>query len=219
MKSRIMKLAAVAVIITAALIAIQQSSSLIDRAILACADVLGLGNVQKYKTLTWKVSYPATGVIVQAMVLEPYYVRVELPDGKVWLLDRREKKVILMNPAKKTAKITFIEREPPHTYDALSNFKLKNIPRLSAEQIGQRQIGEKQAIGFRLGKKNGDNEAIVWVDLQTQLPIRIECLTRNKETQMKSYAVWTDIVFDTELDESLFEFDLEGYEVEEVDSG
>ncbi len=60
---------------------------------------------------------------------------------------------------------------------------------------------------------------IVWVEPQTQLPIRIECLTRNKETQMKLYAVWTDIVFDAELDESLFRFDLEGYEVEEVDSG
>lgn len=217
MKSRITKLAAAGVIIIAALIAIQQFSSSNDRTILTSAGVFG--NVQKHKTLTWKVGYPATGVIIQAMVLEPYYVRVELPDGRVWLLDRRERKVILMNPAKKTAKITFIEREPPHTYETLSNFKFKNMSKLCAEQIGQRQIGEKQAIGFRLGKEMGNDETIVWIDTQSQLPIRIECLTRNKESQMKPYAVWTDIVFDAELDKSLFRFDLEGYEVKEADSG
>ena len=212
MKSRIIKLATAAVIITAALVAVQQSDNWMDRAIPAYTDVLG--NVRIYKTLTWKVTIPDKAAITQGMALEPYYVRVVWPSGKVWLLDRRERKVVLMNPAKKTAKITFIEDQPPDIYEALSNFK--NMSRLSAEQIGQRRIGETQAIGLRASI--GHDQATVWVDPQTQLPIRIEFLGTNEWDQTEPKFIWSDIVFDVELDESLFRFDLAGYQVEEADS-
>ena len=149
------------------------------------------------------------------MALEPYYVRVVWPSGKVWLLDRRERKVVLMNPAKKTAKIMFIEDQPPDIYEALSDFK--NMSQPSTEQIGQRQIGEIQAIGF--DASIGHDQVIVWVDPQTQLPIRIEFFGTNESSQTEPEFIWSDIVFDVELDESLFRFDLAGYEVEEVDSG
>jgi outer membrane lipoprotein-sorting protein len=149
------------------------------------------------------------------MALEPYYVRAEQPDGKVWLLDRREKKAIMMNPAKKTAKITLFEDQPPDIYETLSDFK--NMSPHSTKRIGQRQIGETQAIGF--DASIGRDQMIVWVDSQTQLPIRIEFLGTNEWSRMEPEFIWSDIVFDVELDESLFRFDLGGYEVEEVDSG
>lgn len=210
-----MKLAAVTVMITALLIAILLFGGSIAREMLAHVGVLG--NVRKYKTLTWKVIFPVDETAtVQAMALEPYYVRAELPDGSIWLLDRREGKVILMDPAKKTAGITFIEHKPPHIYDALSSFKY--ISRLSSEQIGQRRIGQKQAIGFPLGKKNGDDDVIVWIDPQSQLPVRIEFLGANEQGQREPVIIWSDIVFDIELDESLFKPDLTGYEVKELDS-
>jgi outer membrane lipoprotein-sorting protein len=213
MKSRIMKLATATVIITAALIAVQQYGSSMYRTIPAYTDVLG--NARKYKTVTWKVTIPDKATITQNMALEPYYVRIVLPGGKVWLLDRHERKVILMNPAKKTAKITFIEDQPPDMYETLSNFK--NMSQLSAEYIGQRQIGETQAIGFRASI--GHDQATVWVDPQTQLPLLIEFSGTNECGQTEPELIWSDIVFDVELDESLFKFDLKGYEVEEVDSG
>jgi len=40
----------------------------------------------------------------------------------------------------------------------------------------------------------------------------------NESDRRKPAFIWSDIVFDVELDESLFRFDLEGYKVEEVDS-
>lgn len=208
-----MKLATAAVIITAALVAVQQSGSWMDRAIPAYTDVLG--NVRKYKTVTWKVTIPDKAVINQNMALEPYYVRIVLPGGKVWLLDRHEKKAILMDPAKKTAKIMFIEDQPPDLYETLSNFK--NMSQLSAKQIGQRRIGETQAIGFRASIWH--DHVTVWVDPQTQLPICIEFLGTNEWGQTGPKFIWSDIVFDVELDESLFRYDLAGYEVQEVDSG
>jgi hypothetical protein len=151
------------------------------------------------------------------MALEPYYVRTEQPDGKGWMLDYREQKLILINPAKKTAKIIrSIKDEPADLYGTLSKFR--DVPRSSAERIGRRRIGQKQGIGFRLTEENGDDEALVWLDPQTQLPVRIEFLGTNERRQMEPEAIYSDIAFDVELDESLFELDLDGYQVEEVDS-
>jgi hypothetical protein len=209
MKSRIVKLVTVAVLATAALIAIHQFSSPLGRAI--AARIGSSGNVRKCRTLTWKVIFPDTAAITQCMALEPYYVRAEQQDGTVWLLDRREKKAILINPAKKMAKIMLFEDQPPDIYETLSIFR--NMSRLSAERIGQHQIGETQAIGF--DASIGRDQVTVWVDSQTQLPIRIEFLGTNEWSGTEPEFIWSDIVFDVELDESLFRFDLAGYEVEE----
>ncbi|MFC1794817.1 hypothetical protein ACFL3Q_14670, partial [Planctomycetota bacterium] len=93
MKSRILKLVTTAVIITAALIAILQFNSPLNRAILARVD--SSGNVRKYKTLTWKITLLDKATSIRCMALEPYYVRVKWPSGKVWLLDRRKKQLIM----------------------------------------------------------------------------------------------------------------------------
>lgn len=215
MKSSITKLAAVTLIIAAALFAIYRFNGSLNRAIFARID--SSGNVRKCKTLTWKVTLPDKAMIIQGMALEPYYVRAVLPGGKVWLLNRRERKVILINPAKKTAKIMVIEREFPDVYDSARHFM--NMPGYSIEQIGQCRIGQKQAIGFRLTNKKENDEMIVWIDPHSQLPMRIEFFGANELGQMEPEFIWSDIVFDVEMDESLFKFDLKGYEVEEVDSG
>ena len=108
MKSRILKLVTTTVIIAAALIATHQFNGSLDRTIFARVD--SSGNVRKCKTLTWKTILLDKAMIIQCMALEPYYVRVVWPSGKVWLLDRRKKQLIMMNPAKKTTKMMVIER-------------------------------------------------------------------------------------------------------------
>jgi len=205
MKSRILKLATVAVIITAALIAIHQFNGSLDRTIFARID--SSENVLKCKTLTWKTIILDKAMIIQGMVLEPYYVRVVWLSGKVWLLDRRKGKVILINPAKKTAKIMVLGLEVPDIfadiYDSARNFK--NMPGYSIERIGQRRIGQKQAIGFQLTNKKENDQIIVWIDPHSQLPMRIEFFGANELGQMEPKIIWSDIVFDVELDESIFE--------------
>ena len=214
MKSPITKLVAATLIIAAALIAILQFNDSLDRAIYPRID--SSGNVRKCKTLTFKITLLDTATIIRGMALEPYYVRIVLPGGKVWQLDRRERKVILMNPAKKTAKIMVIEREFPDVYDSARHFK--NMPGFSIERIGQRRIGQKQAIGFHLTNKKENDEMIVWIDPHSQLPMHIEFFGANELGQMEPKFIWSDIVFDVELDESLFKLDPKGYKVEEVDS-
>ena len=214
MKSPIEKLATATLIIAAALIAIHQFNGPLDRTIFARID--SSGNDRKYKTLTFKITLLDTATIIRGMALEPYYVRVVWPSGKVWLLDRRKKQLIMMNPAKKTAKIMVIGRELPDIfvdiYDSARNFK--NMPGYSIERIGQRRIGQKQATGFYLTNKKENDEMIVWIDPHSQLPMHIEFFGANESGNMEPKIIWSDIVFDVELDESLFRFDIEGYKVE-----
>jgi hypothetical protein len=199
-------------IVAAVFITVHQFNNSVNGIIVSSEDLTG--NDRRCKTLTWKISIPDKDMIIHGVALEPYFVKLLLPDGKIWLLDRYKKQVTLLNPSKKTAKITCLENQPPDIYKALSNFK--NMPRHSSEYIGQCQISETQAKGFRASF--GPDKANVWVDTQTKLPIRIEFLEANEFGQMKPEIIWSDIAFDVELDKSIFRFDLEGYKVEELDS-
>jgi hypothetical protein len=214
MKSPITKLAAAILIIAAAIIAIHQFNGSLDRTIFARID--SSENDRKCKTLTWKVNLLDKATILRCMALGSYYVRVVWPSGKVWLLDRRRKQLIMMDPAKKTAKIMVIERELPDVYESARNFK--NMPGYSIERIGQRRIGQKQAIVFHLTNKKENDEMFVWIDPHSQLPMHVEFFGVNELGQMEPKVICSDIVFDVELDESLFRFDVEGYKVEELDS-
>jgi outer membrane lipoprotein-sorting protein len=214
MKSRITQLAAATLIIAAALIAVHQFNGLFDRAIFTRID--SSGNFWKCKTITWKITFLDKAMTLRCMALEPYYVRVVYPSGKVGLLDRRKKQLIMMNPAKKTVKIMAVGREVPDMYvdiyDSARNFK--NMPGYSIERIGQRRIGQKQATGFHLTNKKENDQIIVWVDPHCQLPMHIEFFEANELGQMEPKVICSDIVFDVELDESLFKFDSEGYKAE-----
>ena len=210
MKSPITKLAAATLIIAAALIAIHQFDGLLDRAIFTRID--SSGNVRKCKTLMWTIIILDKATILRCMALESYYVRVVWPTGKIWLLDCRKKQLIMMNPAKKTAKIIVIERELPDVYESARNFK--NMPGYSIELIGQRRIGQKQAICFHFKNKKENDEIIVWVDPHCQLPMHVVFLGVNELGQMEPKIICSDIVFDVELDESLFKFNPDGYNVE-----
>jgi outer membrane lipoprotein-sorting protein len=212
MKSPIITLAVLTLIVAAVFMIIHESNNSINGTILSPGD--SSGSARRCKTLTWKLSVPDKAVIIEGMAFEPYYVRIVLPDGRIWLLDRRKKQVVLMNPSKKTAKIILIKNQPPDIYETLSSFK--NIRRLSVQMIGQRQIGETQAIGFR--GSFGQDKTTFWLDPQTRLPIRIEFLVTNECGQTKPAFMWSDIVFNVELDRSLFSCDIEEYKVEEVDS-
>jgi hypothetical protein len=91
------------------------------------------------------------------MTLEPYYVRVMLPNGKVWLLDHRKKELILMNPAKKTAKIMVTGRELfdmfVDIYDSTRN--ITNIPGYSIDRNGQTEVTSQEFGVFAVNGRPG----------------------------------------------------------------
>lgn len=222
--NRFTKLAAAAVIIIAVIIGIHQFGGSIDVASVTFADVLE--NIRNSKTLTFMVRpKEQEPPIMKVMVIDPYVSRFEfigeqMPSapiigGQIWIIDTDKGKALILDTVKKTGKVYPAQREMLDTYDAFRNFR--DRVDFSVEEIGNRQIGDKQAIGFKLKKENENREITIWADPKTKLPILMEETYENAEGQIMQHVI-TDIVFDAELDESLFSLrPPEGYKAKEIE--
>jgi len=222
MKSRITKLAAAAVIIVAAFICLSQFGSPFES--VAWADVLE--NIRSSKTLTFIVRTTEQGSpVMKAMVIDPNLLRFEylsqqeqaarLLGGDVLIVDTGKGEALILDTVNKTAKARPADKEMLSIYDTFRNFRGRGD--FTVEEIGHRQVGDKQAVGFKLKKDDENREIMVWADPETKLPILIEETIEDREGQVGQFVV-TDIVFDSELDVSLFSLTPpEGYEFKEID--
>ena len=214
MKSRISKLAAAAVIIITVFVGIHYFSGSIEN--VAFADVMQ--NIQNARTLTYRsVITPADQdpQVVKTTVIEPHLMRVELPDGKVWILDHGQGKGLILDSKNKQAVMSSTPQKTLGLYDTFRDFR--NNPDFSVSQIGQRTIDGVQTVGFQLTRGNDENVRIVWANPQTSLPIRIEQTVKDENGRVIK-SVTTNIVFDAELDQSLFRLNApEGYTHRVVD--
>lgn len=202
LESRITKLVAAAVIIIAVLIGIHQFAGSIDGTSVAFANVMQ--NIQNARTLTYRNVITRANEdpqVVKTMVLEPHLMRVELPDGRVWILDHDQGKTLVLDLKNKQAVMSSTSQKALDLYDTFRNFR--NVPDFSVSRIRQRIVDGVQAVGFQLTRENDDNVIIVWANPQTSLPIRIEQTVKDKNGQVIK-SVTTNIIFDVELDQSLF---------------
>ena len=200
MKSPITKLAAAAVIIIAVIIGINQFGGSIES--LAFADVMQ--NIQNAQTLTYRsVTTPVDQEpqVSKTMVLEPHLMRVELPNGRVWILDHSQGKTLLLDSKNEQAVMSSTPQKTLGLYDTFRDFR--NIPDFSVSRIGRSTIDGMQAVGFQLTRENDENVIIIWANPQTSLPIRIERTVKDKDGQVIKI-ITTNIIFDAELDQSLF---------------
>jgi len=222
MKSRIAKLAAAAVLIIGAFLGLHFIGGP-DMASPAWADVLE--NIRNSKTLTFVVRADEQGpALAKLMLVDPHLWRWEILgeqneetrylDGQIFVVDAGTGKGLILDRVGKKAKVCPAERAMPPIYDAFRNFR--NMADFSVEQAGLRRIGDKQALGFKLREKGGKREMMVWADVETKLPVLMEESLENAQGEIERYFV-TDIIFDAELDESLFSVKPpKGYEVEEA---
>lgn len=212
MRSPITKVAAAALIVAAILFVYSFSGS----QSVAFADIVR--NIQNARTLTYQsVVTPADKEpqVLKTMVLEPNLMRVELPDGSIWITNYSQGTTLLLNPQSKQAVLSSTPDKTLDLYDTFRNFR--NVPDFSVKHFGQHTIDGTQTVGFRLTKENDDNEIIVWADPQTLHPIRIEQTIKDKNGKLIK-SITTNIVFDARLDESLFRLDVpEGYARERTD--
>ena len=227
MKNRITKLAAAAAIIIVVIVSINYLGGSPDGASVAWGEVLE--NIEKAKTLTWKLTATkeGTSTIYRYMVLEPYSMRVEWPDGKVVISDHREEMALMLDPANKTATVRHARRKTLNYYNYFLHFK--DGPGLPVKEISSREINGKRAIGFRLEVPKGPNgyygvsennepvidfDTIMWVDPETLLPVLKE-VTMVGADGRTMHVITDEIVLDAELDESLFSLEAPaGYELQ-----
>jgi len=229
MRSRITKIAAAAVIIIVLMVGINEFGGSGNGAGVAWGDVLE--NIHNSKTLTFLIRAEEQGLpSMKVMVIDPYLSRVEflieIPDSpisgkQIRIIDKGQGRGLILNTVKKTAKVCRAEKTGVGLYGTFRNFR--DLVDFSVDKIGSRQIGDKQAIGFKLKKQSQKEQTIVkeeikvWADPETKLPILMEATANTAEGQI-IHQIITDIVFDAELNESLFSLEPpDEYELEVFD--
>ncbi len=212
MKSPITKLTTAAVIIIAVLIGIHQFSDSIES--VAIADI-----VQPFltaHTATFKITIGGRGVPSQefdGMFMEPCRMRQTTPGGGTMIADLEQGRIVTLIPQAKQAVVLEVTNAPEDPGD-LNFFQYIRMRILNAqplddesvEFLGEQQIDGQSAIGYHVRKPGLD--ATLWANSETKMPLRIEVIDDPMVITM------SNIVFDMELDESLFSLDVpEGYNV------
>ena len=224
MKSKITKFAAAAAIIIAVFIGVHYLGGSIDGASVAWAGVLE--NIRNSKTLTFLVRTTEDGPpIMKIMLIDPHYLRVEflsehMPEppvvgGQIWIVDANKAQSLILNIIKKSCKIYPADQKMVDIYNTFRNFT--DRVDFSVEEIGTRRVADRSAVGFRLRKLDEDREIIVWADAKTKLPVLMEETYKDAKGEHGRHVI-TDIVFDAELDKSLFSLEPPpGYKFEQFE--
>ncbi len=214
MKSPVTKLAAAAVIIIAALIGIHQFGASTP----AFADIVR--PLLTARTATYKMTVNMKDVpaqTIEGMFMEPSRLRQVMPGGVIQIFGMPQGQMITLMPAEKKAMIIEMENAPGdkqgqsnmfHAIRKLIQAAQENENE-SVEFIGEQKIDGVNAIGYHV--ENLGMDMNVWADAKTLMPVRIE-YSMGGMMGMEGTVIMSDIVFDVELDESLFEVP-EGYDV------
>ncbi len=215
MKSPITRIAAAAVIIIAVLVGLNQ----IIGSTPAFADIVR--PLLTARTATFKMTINIEGEpgqTFEGMFMGPSRMRHVVPLGNIQIFDWTQRQSITLIPTLKKAMIIEMENIPENQdQNQLNMFqeirkrirKAQENENESVKFIGERKIDGVNAIGYRVEDLGMD--MTVWADAKTLMPIRIE-YSMGEMTGHEGTVIMSDIVFDVELDESLFEVP-EGYEV------
>ena len=211
MKSPVTKIAAAAVIIIAVLIGL----NIVGTSTPAFAEIVK--PFLTARTASFKMTMEVEGVPTQTfdcLYAEPVRMRqTNHEQGGIVISDFQQGKIVTLMPAQNKAVIVELENMP----EDQSNFNMFSEIRKHIQEAQQTQdesvqfLGEKEidgltVIGYHVQKPAVD--ITVWADPQTKLPV--EMTTTSGPT---TYTM-TDIVFDVELDESLFNLEIpDGYTV------
>jgi len=212
MKSPITKLAAAAVLIIAVLIAVHQFVGSVES--VAFAQVVR--PFLTARTATFKVTVSVQDGPTQTgdgMFMEPGRMRQTAAEGTTVINDLQQGKMVVLIPAQNRAIVYELVNIPEDPGDLNIFVEIRRRVREAQELddecvefLGEQEIEGRAAIGYHVQKPGLD--ITVWADAKTLLPIRME-----NTTGPTTYSM-SNIVFDVELDESLFSLEIpEGYTV------
>ena len=181
--------------------------------------------IRNVQTMTCKLTLtfdePAEGQpktqTIQIAVKEPGLMRqvhTGEVDGKVQraiaILDTVQNKTLMLIEGKKIAVVGGKPPDDAKSWNRNLIAKIKRIIEGSDETLGEKEIDGRKAKGFRV--ISDDQEMDLWVDAKTGDPIQIEFRIPGL-----GFAVMSEIKFDVELDDSLFDLTPpEGYKVQNI---
>jgi len=212
MKSPITKLAAAAAIIIVVLIGIHQFGGSTP----AFAEVVR--PFLTAHTATFKMTMEVEGVPPQkfdCMYAEPARMRQTAQDNRaVVISDFQLGRIVTLLPAQKRAMVIEMENMPDEDHSKFNMFReirkhlqeAQDTEDETVQFLGEKEIDGLTVIGYHVQKPAVD--ITVWADPQTKLPVEMT------NTSGPTTYTMTDIVFDVELDESLFNLEVpDGYTV------
>jgi len=131
------------------------------------------------------------------------------------LMDKRAGNYLYMDSTRKIAFHPNVEfrHASSSVYELFTNYR--NMPGHSVKPLGKRRLADQLAVGFRLTTyvpNMGPLQYDIWTDPETKLPIRIETTATNPQGDPVEQTI-TDIQFDEPLDDALFDFPPEGYDL------
>jgi outer membrane lipoprotein-sorting protein len=207
MKSPITKLAAAAAIIIVVLIGLHQ----IGGSTPAFAEI-----IQPFltaRTAAFQMTMQVEGAPTQTFdcyYSEPIRMRqISKEQDAIVISDLLKGKIISLIPAQKRAFVIELENMPEDRDQSEFNMfaeirkhiiEAQESEDASVEFLGENKINGLTVIGYHVRKPGLD--MTIWADPQTKLPVQI-----TNTTGPVTYTM-TDIVFDVELDESLFSLDI-----------
>jgi outer membrane lipoprotein-sorting protein len=219
MESKITKLAIAAVIIIAVLAGINYFVGSIGVATPAFADIVR--PFLSARTATFKATMKVEGAptrTLEGMFMEPVHMRWTSAEGVTVISDLQQGKIITLVPAQKQAMVIEMQNIPEDKDQSQFNFFHEVRRRIleaqetedeSVEFLGEQEINGVLAIGYHVRKPGA--EISIWANKETKMPIRLE-ISNGPVTNTMS-----NIVFDVELDESLFDLKVpEGYTIRKM---
>lgn len=146
----------------------------------------------------------------QVKVLGNILLRVETSGGKIMVIDRKKKKMLILDSGAKTAK-SYNGFIPPE-FDLFA--KIQDIDNESASTLPDRTIDGVRLNGFLL--QHDSQEWKVWVDAKTRLPYRCES-SRELPNGGRIDEVFSEFVYNKKYDDSLFALTLpSGYTMDGI---
>ncbi|MHC4405023.1 MAG: hypothetical protein ACYTG0_35700, partial [Planctomycetota bacterium] len=152
----------------------------------------------------------------KVMVLEPGRSRSETNTGEVTVFNLNEGRFLRVLHKERKAEVYPLYPQSEDLERRWGDFHqhLRNISATATKKIGEKKIDGRNVVEFLW--KHNRADCVVTVDAATKLPVRME-VSRGKVHHDKEIRdVFSDFVFDADLNESLFSTAVpEGYEVED----
>ena len=178
-----------------------------------------IARVDRQRVPAAKVAEEPCRMLIRA----PSVVRIENPDGTYVITDFVRRKALLVDPAKKSARVLEGLNPPGGLPDRSLYDLFRTIADRPIRSVPPRLIAGKEAPGFVVQNpmpagggsdlKLPEAQTTAWVDPLTKIPMRIETVTR--EGGATTTEITSIIAFDRPLDTKLFDLTPpEGYEVE-----
>jgi outer membrane lipoprotein-sorting protein len=177
------------------------------------------------KTVTYKTTSEAEGKTITSKVLamaSPLRVRLEqdLPGNQKMVTISGETGSLTLRPAEKLAIVATVtnvpkEERPKTTFLALRSqlADARDQPDWLREPLGEKTFDGRRLVGFRLTGHGLICD--LWGDPKTGMPVRIE--NSSPSNPNKRPSIYSDFVFDADLDESLFSLEPPaGYKVQKL---